>query len=214
MIDLVLDKGSVSYGGKFGNEVSIQSSDFESKKREVKIESSMHSVNVYSELEEEGQSMKIVVAEDSHEDDQLLRVVSQDQARANTSLQLYVVLASIRRRVSKYVATSRDLEGNLLSNSEFVDSSKSFVTLTQERVQHQQQSSVDREIDSLMEFLLKKYKRRRYMKRRQTVSCMDGWTIAKVKGKLNGILETKVWKPGVAKEDNRMYGQQCKEERR
>ena len=60
----------------------------------------MHSVNAYSELEEEGQSMKIVVAEDSHEDEQLLRVVSHGKARANTSLQLYVVLASIRRGVS------------------------------------------------------------------------------------------------------------------
>ena len=55
----------------------------------------MHLVNVYSELEEEGQSIKIVLAKDKHEDDQLLRVVSQGQARANTSLQLYVVLASI-----------------------------------------------------------------------------------------------------------------------
>ena len=115
--------------------------------------------------------------------------------------------------MSKYVATSRDLEGNLLSNSEFVDSSKSFVTLTQERVQQQQQSSLGREIDSLMEFLLKKYKRRSYMRRRQTVSCMDGWAEEKVKGKLNGVLQTKVWKLGVAKEDNQMYGQQFKGEK-
>ena len=62
------------------------------------------------------------------------------------------MLASIRRRVSKYVATSRDLEGNLLSNSEFVDNSESFVTLTQEIVQQQQQSSLNRKIDNLMEF--------------------------------------------------------------
>ena len=45
------------------------------------------------------------------------------------------------------------------------------------------------------------------MKRRQTISCMDGWTIAKVKGKLNGVLQTKVLKPGAAKEDNQMYRQ-------
>ena len=64
MIDLVLDKGRVSHGGEFGNEVSIQSSDFESKQREVKTENSMHLGNVYSELEEEGQSIKIVGAED------------------------------------------------------------------------------------------------------------------------------------------------------
>ena len=83
-----------------------------------------------------------------------------------------------------------------------MDNSKSFVTLTQERVQHQQQSSVDREIDSLMEFLLKKYKRRSYMRRRQTISCMDGWTITKVKGKSNGVLQTQVWKPRAVKEDN------------
>ena len=114
LIDLVLDKGRVSHGGEFGNEVSIKSSDFVSKQREVKTESSMHLVNVYSEIEEEGQSIKIVAVEDSHEDDQLLRVVSQGQARANTSLQLYVVLASIQRRVSKYVVASRELEVNLL----------------------------------------------------------------------------------------------------
>ena len=52
------------------------------------------------------------------------------------------------------------------------------------------------------------------MRRRQTVSCIDGCTKAKLKGKLNGVLQTKVWKPGVAKEDNQMYEQQCKEERR
>ena len=135
MINLVLDKGRVSSGGEFGNEVNIQSSDFVSKQREVKTENSMHLGDVYSELEEEGQSLKIVGAEDRNEDDQLLRVVSQGQARENTSLQLYVVLASIQRRVSKYVATSRDLEGNLLSNREFVDNSMSFVTLTQEILQ-------------------------------------------------------------------------------
>ena len=207
LIDLVLDKGRVSHGGEFGNEVSIQSSDFVSKQREVKTESSMHLVNVYSELEEEGQFIEIVGAKDINKYDQLLRVVSQGQARENTSLQLYVVLASIQRRVSKYVATSRDIEGNLFSNSEFVDSSKSFVTLTQERVQQQQQSSLDREIDSMRKLMLKKYKRRGYMKRRQTVSCMDGWTVEKVEGKLNGVLQTKVWKVGAAKEDNQMYGQ-------
>ena len=43
---------------------------------------------------------------------------------------------------------------------------------------------------------------------------MDGWTVAKVKGKLNGVLQTKVWKPGAVKEDNQMYGQRFKEERR
>ena len=43
---------------------------------------------------------------------------------------------------------------------------------------------------------------------------MDDWTKAKVKGKLNGVLQTKVWKLGATKEDNQMYGQQCKEERR
>ena len=95
LIDLVLDKGRVSYGGTFGNEVSTESLDFVSKQREVKTKSSMHSINVYNELEEEGKSVKIVVVEDSHEDEQLLRVVSQGKARANTSLQLYVVLASI-----------------------------------------------------------------------------------------------------------------------
>ena len=214
LIDLVLDKRRVSSGEEFGDEVSIQSLDFVRKQREAKIESRMHLVNVYSEIEEEGQSIKIVVAEVNHEDDQLLRVVSQGQARANTSLQLHVVLASIQRIVSKYVAASRDLEGNLLSNNEFVDNSKSFVTLTQERVQQQQQSSLDNEIESLMEFLLKKYKRRSYIRRRQIVSCMDGWTEAKVKGNLNGVLQTKVWKLGATKEDNQMYEQQYKEERR
>ena len=43
---------------------------------------------------------------------------------------------------------------------------------------------------------------------------MDVCIIAKVKGKSNGVLQTKVWKPGAAKEDNQMYGQQFKEERR
>ena len=43
---------------------------------------------------------------------------------------------------------------------------------------------------------------------------MDGWTVAKVKGKSNGVLQTKVWKPGAVKEDNQMYGQQFKEGRR
>ena len=52
------------------------------------------------------------------------------------------------------------------------------------------------------------------MKRRQTVTCMDGWIVAKVKGKLNGVLQTKVWKPGAAKEDNQRYGQRFTEERR
>ena len=41
------------------------------------------------------------------------------------------------------------------------NNSKSFVTLTHESIQQQQQSSMDREIDSMMELLLKKYKRRR-----------------------------------------------------
>jgi len=65
---------------------------------------------------------------------------------------------------------------------------KSFVTLTHESVQQQQQSSLDKEIDSLMKHMLKKYKRRSYAKRRQTVSCMNGWTVAKFEGKLNGVL--------------------------
>ena len=43
---------------------------------------------------------------------------------------------------------------------------------------------------------------------------MDGWTVAKVKGKLNGVLQTKVWKLEATKEDNQMYGQQLREERR
>ena len=40
---------------------------------------------------------------------------------------------------------------------------------------------------------------------------MDGWTVAKVKGKLNGVLQTKVWKPGATKEDNQRYGNDAKE---
>ena len=97
----------MSYDGEFGNEVSTQSSDIVSKQREVKTENSMHLVNVYSEIEEEGHFLKIVGVEDSLEDEQLLRVVSQVEERADTSLQLYVMLTSIQRRVSKYVATSR-----------------------------------------------------------------------------------------------------------
>ena len=61
------------------------------------------------------------MAEDSHEDEQLLRVVSQVKEGVDTSLQHYVMLASIQRRVSKYVAASRELEGNLLFKSEFAD---------------------------------------------------------------------------------------------
>ena len=52
------------------------------------------------------------------------------------------------------------------------------------------------------------------MKRRQTISCMNGWTVAKVEGNLNGVLQTKIWKPGAAKEGNQVYEQQFKEARR
>ena len=55
----------------------------------------MHLVNVYSEIEEEGQYLKIIGVEDNLEDEQLLRVVSKDKERADTSLQHYVMLASI-----------------------------------------------------------------------------------------------------------------------
>ena len=86
--------------------------------------------------------------------------------------------------------------------------SKSFVALTHESVQQQHQSSLDREIDSLMELLLKKYNRRRYMRRRQAINGMGGWTEAKVKGKLNDVLQTRVWKLGATKEDNQRYEQE------
>lgn len=66
---------------------------------------------------------------------------------------------------------------------------------------------MDREIDSLMKLMLKKYKRRSCMKRRQSANCMNGWNVEKVERKLNGVLQTKIWKPGVAKEGNKVYEQ-------
>ena len=116
--------------------------------------------------------------------------------------------------MSEYVVANRELEGNLHYKFEIADNSKSFVTLTQERVQQQRQSNMDREIDSLIKLMWKKYKRRSYMKRRQIISCMNGWTIAKVGGNLNGVLQTKIWKPRVEKEGNQVYEQQFKEARR
>ena len=52
------------------------------------------------------------------------------------------------------------------------------------------------------------------MKRRQTDNRMNGQTIPKVKGKLNGVLQTKIWKPGAAKEGSHAYGQQFRQARR
>ena len=43
---------------------------------------------------------------------------------------------------------------------------------------------------------------------------MNGQTVTKVEGKLNGILQTKIWKPGAAKEGSHVYGQQFREARR
>ena len=43
---------------------------------------------------------------------------------------------------------------------------------------------------------------------------MDGWTVAKVKGKSNGFLQTSGWKPRAAKEDNQVYEQQFEGARR
>ena len=35
-------------------------------------------------------------------------------------------------------------------------------------------------------------------------------TITNVEGKFNGVLQTKVWKPGEARKDCRLHGQQLK----
>ena len=135
LINLVLDKDRVQEGSCLGkpkertmsrgeesrNEVSLQCSYYVSKQRGVKTESSMHLVNVYSKIEEELQSLNIVVAADGHEDELLLRVVSQVEERMDTSLQHFVMLASIQRRVSKYVDAKRGLKGNLLFEREFAD---------------------------------------------------------------------------------------------
>lgn len=76
----------MSHCGESRNEGSLQCSDPVIKQIGVKTESNMHLVNVYIEIEEQGQSLKIVVAEDSHEDEQLMRVVSQVEEGKDASI--------------------------------------------------------------------------------------------------------------------------------
>ena len=56
----------------------------------------------------------------------------------------------------------------------------------------------------------KKHKERGCVTRRKTSSWMKGWTVKNIEGKLNRVLQMKIWKLGEARKDNRVREQQLK----
>ena len=68
--------------GRSGKKASPQGSKPAKEQREVKTENGVHLANAYSGIKEKGWSLKTIMVEDSQEDEQLLRVVSQIEEKS------------------------------------------------------------------------------------------------------------------------------------